>query len=216
MADHPGDVGESAQLVRLNIVSFSSSIISNHSIKENKNKDKNSNTVISKKLGISGKHGACCMLHVVHSAQQRSCGQRLKHTGWLVGPEWNGSRPYSMRQSSYDRNGMLTMQHLRRNTVKAMLDLRGGPPALSGGDLYEFGVYTGGGLRAWVEALKTYQSRLHLRHVWGFDSFSRACLIPSNQRVCITIEPGGREGSMLRNSLASLTFRPCQSTLSTR
>ena len=66
---------------------------------------------------------------------------------------------------------MLTMQHLRRNTVKAMLDLRGGPPALSGGDLYEFGVYTGGGLRAWVEALNTYQSRLHLRHVWGFDSF---------------------------------------------
>ena len=37
------------------------------------------------------------------------------------------------------------------------------------GDIYEFGVFTGGGLRAWPEQ---FGGNLTFRHQWGFDSFS--------------------------------------------
>jgi hypothetical protein len=46
------------------------------------------------------------------------------------------------------------------------------PPAtdLTTRDLYQFGVYTGGGLKAWIDSTLTYNVSFS-GHVWGFDSF---------------------------------------------
>lgn len=47
------------------------------------------------------------------------------------------------------------------------------------GDIYQFGVFTGGGLKAWVDAMPAFNMSFP-RHLWGFDSFVGMPHEPSN------------------------------------
>ena len=62
---------------------------------------------------------------------------------------------------------MLVEQGKRRTVTEviARMALPSGPP----GDAYNFGVYTGGGLKALVDGFRT--NNVRIGHIWGFDSF---------------------------------------------
>jgi hypothetical protein len=60
------------------------------------------------------------------------------------------------------------------------------------GDVYEFGVYTGGGMRAWVEFWRNASVTFH--HLWGFDSFEglpAVDMADEDPRLRARIESGG-------------------------
>ena len=66
---------------------------------------------------------------------------------------------------------LLTNQTARINAVMlltAQLDHRNW--TIRGRDIYEFGVYTGGGLKTWVDELA--RSHIHFHNLYGFDSFA--------------------------------------------
>jgi hypothetical protein len=69
--------------------------------------------------------------------------------------------------TNYDDHGMLVEQGKRRTVTEviARMALPSGPP----GDVYNFGVYTGGGLKALVDGFRT--NNVRIGHIWGFDSF---------------------------------------------
>jgi hypothetical protein len=80
---------------------------------------------------------------------------RLPSTGWKDIPE-----------AKYDEFGMLASQKKRRR-VTAIMAREG---ALPGGDVFQFGVYTGGGLRQLASDL-TQTYNITRGRFWGFDSF---------------------------------------------
>ena len=81
----------------------------------------------------------------------------LSRTGW--------NDPVA--STNYDDHGMLVEQGKRRTVTEviARMALPSGPP----GDVYNFGVYTGGGLKALVDGFRT--NNVRIGHIWGFDSF---------------------------------------------
>ena len=93
--------------------------------------------------------------------------QQLRFTGWRD--------PLADRKKNLYEKGtqMLTVQQTRELAVRAIArHLRANPgfAAEVGNDLYEFGVYTGGGLRKWLQML-AHEGIAFTGHVWGFDSF---------------------------------------------
>lgn len=73
-----------------------------------------------------------------------------------------------------DKTQMLTTQTTRmlamRGIARHMRSRRGQSPATEGTSLYEFGVYTGGGLRSWLRFMHKEGVQFS-GPVWGFDSF---------------------------------------------
>ena len=68
---------------------------------------------------------------------------------------------------------MLTVQTTRELALRAIVRhmRRPGTSSFGGGtDLYEFGVYTGGGLRMWLRMMQS-EGMVFSGNVWGFDSF---------------------------------------------
>ena len=82
----------------------------------------------------------------------------------LTSSKWADPAP----ASNYDAEGMLHGQGKRHAAVSVMAAAV--PAFLKSGDIYNFGVYTGGGLRAIVREFYTQQN-LTFNHIWGFDSF---------------------------------------------
>lgn len=66
----------------------------------------------------------------------------------------------------------LTNQSARINSVKLLVPLldEEAKRMARGFDIFEFGVYTGGGLKAWVDELA--KSHIHFHNMYGFDSFA--------------------------------------------
>lgn len=96
--------------------------------------------------------------------------EKLRFTGWH---DKLADRKKKLYENSTQ---MLTGQTTRSLSMTAILKhhrarvASGATPVTSGTDLYEFGVYTGGGLRMWLrkmaQAGHTFSGK-----VWGFDSF---------------------------------------------
>ena len=105
----------------------------------------------------------------------------LPRTGWLnlVTKGWRGChycadslKHASDRGAIYDESGMLRDQRKRVVACERISALvNSSPPLLLGPgyDIYEFGVLTGGGLRAFVHGLQ--KKNLKFGHLYGFDSF---------------------------------------------
>jgi len=92
------------------------------------------------------------------SVQPSWSKQQLKRTGWAD----------AAPRSDYDKSGLLIKQQKRHAVVTAMAET---PGPLRTGDVYNFGVYTGGGLRALVTAFNA-QRNITFSQIWGFDSFT--------------------------------------------
>ena len=98
----------------------------------------------------------------------RASAERLRFTNWH-------DKLADRRKGIYEnRTQMLTIQNHRelalRGIARHMRARAGQSPATEGTELYEFGVYTGGGLRTWLRMMRREGIRFEGR-VWGFDSF---------------------------------------------
>ena len=71
-------------------------------------------------------------------------------------------------------------------------------PALPVGDIYQFGVYTGGGMRAWAQALGgqklTHFAQAFNGTMWGFDSFQG---MPDEPEELKTAEQKTQKGQLV-------------------
>jgi len=85
---------------------------------------------------------------------------RLPATGWVDPPQF---------QKNYNQDGTLKGHHKRIKIVEIMAADQSKFLTGSGYDIYQFGVYTGGGLKAWVD--QTSQNGITFGNLWGFDSF---------------------------------------------
>ena len=94
----------------------------------------------------------------------------LRPTGWRQPLPPGAFVPPTWHLNQYDAVGMLKDQGKRTSAASMLADLKD-PPLLRGQgyDVYEFGVYTGGGLRALARALDA--KRVSFGSLWGFDSF---------------------------------------------
>ena len=110
--------------------------------------------------------GASLLLLLLQAA---IAAEKLRFTGW--------HDKLADRKKIYeDDTQMLMVQATREIATRAIArhlkarQQQGLLPVTEGTDLYEFGVYTGGGLRMWLRMMRregiTFEG-----HVWGFDSF---------------------------------------------
>ena len=107
----------------------------------------------------------------------------LQRTGWheRMAKGWNGCRfcaksllPANATGAVYDENGMLKNQRGRDGAARRLARTPNSSAELPLNvgrqfDVYQFGVLTGGGLRAWVSGFRSH--RLRFGHLYGFDSF---------------------------------------------
>ena len=94
----------------------------------------------------------------------------LQSTGWRRPFRRGEFVPPTWRLSNYDASGMLKEQHKRSDAARILAKLQDAPLLRGPGvDVYEFGVFTGGGLRALATALRVHG--LSFGTLWGFDSF---------------------------------------------
>ena len=84
------------------------------------------------------------------------------------------ARASAISRSIADENGTRHRSNQQRRLSMELIlkalnrsDLLLGPDH----DLYNFGVYTGGGLKGWVEAARAHPG-IEFGRIWGFDSFS--------------------------------------------
>lgn len=104
---------------------------------------------------------------LLHLASAERDG-KLRFSGWH-------DKLADRKKGLYDRaTQMLTPQQNRELAMRAIarhMRARAGQlPANDGTELYEFGVYTGGGLRKWLQNMRR-EGIAFAGHVWGFDSF---------------------------------------------
>ena len=98
------------------------------------------------------------------------CSQsQLRFTGWH-------DALADRKKKLYEKDTqMLTVQTTRELALRAIArHIRsrtpGALPVTDGTDLYEFGVYTGGGLRMWLRMMRS-EGLPFAGSIWGFDSF---------------------------------------------
>ena len=94
--------------------------------------------------------------------------EELRFTGWH-------DKLADRKKFLYEKDTqMLTVQTTRelamRAIVRHMRGRSGAEPRTRGTDLYEFGVYTGGGLRMWLRMMQN-EGLEFAGSIWGFDSF---------------------------------------------
>ena len=109
------------------------------------------------------------MLLVGSLVSVAAAAERLRFTGWH---DKLADRKKKLYENSTQ---MLTTQMTRDLALRAIVrHMRSRPagalPATDGTDLYEFGVYTGGGLRMWLRMMRREGLDFN-GNVWGFDSF---------------------------------------------
>ena len=113
---------------------------------------------------------ACCayLLQLVSTANDASAvsapGKHLVSTGW--------QQTAAKMLSGFDDRGMMhKASPKRRYVVEHLRHLASSRELLNGTgyDLYEFGVFTGGGLKAWVDEFAS--NNIVFGHIYGFDSF---------------------------------------------
>ena len=115
--------------------------------------------------------GALLQLRVVCAdADGGSSGsEQLRFTNWH-------DKLADRRKGLYEGSTqMITLQQSREIALSAIARhmrarVAGAVPATTGTEIYEFGVYTGGGLRSWLRMMRREGLRFDGR-VWGFDSF---------------------------------------------
>lgn len=86
-------------------------------------------------------------------------GEKLRASGWKD----------RVTAKAYDKEGMLWNQQRRNKAMDYIVSKTELNSSMSNWDIYEFGVYTGGGMREWVKGFK--QRGLSFGNMWGFDSF---------------------------------------------
>lgn len=93
--------------------------------------------------------------------------QQLRSTHW----DPRHDDKHGGKDSFDQKTGMLKRATQRRLDALRLMLHNQTPPVrpLDGGDVYQFGVFTGGGLKGWVDALQ--RDNVAFGHVWGFDSF---------------------------------------------
>lgn len=84
----------------------------------------------------------------------------LRSSGWQARPEAQGQLGVITNQ----KTRFLSMALIANASQLAL-------PTIPHGDLFEFGVYTGGGLRAWTDGAQAHGVSELWHTMWGFDSF---------------------------------------------
>ena len=96
----------------------------------------------------------------------------VEAAGDLKSSNWDPHHDDKHGINSFDENGMLKRGLQRRLlALNSMLHSQKPPvlPLVQSGDVYQFGVFTGGGMKGWVDGLRN--ESISFRHMWGFDSF---------------------------------------------